>query len=147
MPPTLYEELDLKPDCTSKDIRSAFIKLSKLHHPDTNALNSTHSKFVKINEAYSVLSKRETRLEYDITLKRMREMPSYPGTGGREHHVWRDDSIFHPGGGDFRRAQAKPYYGIKGLNKVSNKWIVWACVIFAGVGVTFQVIFLDPSIY
>ncbi len=38
-------------------------------HPDTNPNDpSNHAKFVRINEAYSILSRTTSRREYDMTL-------------------------------------------------------------------------------
>jgi hypothetical protein len=34
----------------------------------------------------------------------------------------------------------KPYYGIKGVRKISNAWIVVACVFFTAIGVGLQAI-------
>lgn len=139
MPVTHYDVLELKPDCDAKEIRIAFIKLSKVHHPDAASSDtSTHADFVKINEAYSILSKPETRREYDISL-RIREVPYYSGTtayGHRRHPG--EEFIFRPGQG-FRQAKNEPYYGIKGLRRISNSYIVWACVIFTFVGAGLQV--------
>ncbi|XP_065337967.1 dnaJ-like protein 60 isoform X2 [Cloeon dipterum] len=138
MAETHYETLKLEKNCSAQEIRSAFIKLSKEHHPDASSSSDkqNHANFVKINEAYSILSKPILRREYDVQLK-MRQIPVYTTAAG--HHVFRDDSFYyHPGQGDFRRAQAKPYYGIKGLKKLSNKWIVFACIIFTGVGCGLQ---------
>lgn len=36
------------------------------YHPDSNSSDkSLHEKFVKINEAFSILSKQSTRITYD----------------------------------------------------------------------------------
>lgn len=61
----LYKILNLKKDCTNQDIKNAFIKLSKKHHPDMNKEKGSHEAFLKVNDAYSVLSKPETRKMYD----------------------------------------------------------------------------------
>jgi curved DNA-binding protein CbpA len=139
MPLTLYDVLELKPDCDAKEIRVAFIKLSKLHHPDASSREtSTHTNFVKINEAYSILSRPDARREYDISLK-VQEVPYYSGsTSYRYRQSAREEFIFRPGQG-FRGGQNEPYYGIKGLKKLSNSYIVWACIIFTAIGAGLQV--------
>ncbi|XP_076661957.1 dnaJ homolog subfamily C member 4 [Halictus rubicundus] len=63
-----YDTLHISTDATQKEIKDAFIKLSKKMHPDCGSEGS-HSEFVKINEAYSVLSKRTTKRDYDMSLK------------------------------------------------------------------------------
>ncbi|CAM2718559.1 unnamed protein product [Rotaria socialis] len=64
-----YDILGIESTATQKEIRKAFLKLSKEYHPDSNATDkSLHSKFVKINEAFSILSKQSTRTTYDQNL-------------------------------------------------------------------------------
>lgn len=63
-----YEVLRIPTNATQKEIRDAYIKMSKDFHPDSNS-KGNHANFVKINEAYSVLSKAKTRRYYDMDLK------------------------------------------------------------------------------
>ncbi|XP_052276157.1 uncharacterized protein LOC127875259 isoform X5 [Dreissena polymorpha] len=67
---THYAVLGVSQNATQKQIREAYIELSKKHHPDQNKDKEqiSHEKFQKINEAYSVLSKDVSRREYDRTL-------------------------------------------------------------------------------
>ena len=77
-----YELLGVERTATTKEIKKAFFTLSKevlqnkhwrffiflsfQYHPDADASDkSLHEKFVKINEAFSVLSKQSTRHNYD----------------------------------------------------------------------------------
>ncbi|KAM3825058.1 dnaJ homolog subfamily C member 4 [Vipera latastei] len=61
-----YEVLGIKQDATSKEIKQAFFRKSKQLHPDSNPANpELHSQFVKLNEAYNVLSKERSRRDYD----------------------------------------------------------------------------------
>jgi len=70
---THYEILGLKESCSSQDIRESFVTLSKKYHPDKNSLDSSlHEKFVKINDAYSILSKNTLRRSYDLDLRAAR---------------------------------------------------------------------------
>ncbi|XP_008558773.1 dnaJ-like protein 60 [Microplitis demolitor] len=68
---THYDTLGITKDATKKDIRSAFIKLSKKIHPDKSNETSTksHNDFIKISEAYNVLIKDYSRQQYDLHLK------------------------------------------------------------------------------
>lgn len=63
-----YDTLKLKRDCTPKEIREAFLDLSKQLHPDKTNNPNNHAQFVKLNEAYSVLSKPHSRSDYDLFL-------------------------------------------------------------------------------
>uniref|UniRef100_A0A1I8H2M7 J domain-containing protein n=2 Tax=Macrostomum lignano TaxID=282301 RepID=A0A1I8H2M7_9PLAT len=64
-----YQTLGLSHNATVKEIREAFIQQSKLWHPDSNSASTdSHEQFVKINEAYSVLSKPDSRRTYDRQL-------------------------------------------------------------------------------
>ncbi|KAL0106031.1 hypothetical protein PUN28_016033 [Cardiocondyla obscurior] len=71
-----YETLDVSSKASQKEIRQAFIKLSKKLHPDTSGKQG-HTDFVKLNEAYTVLGKENTRRQYDLDLKYQKYQPSY----------------------------------------------------------------------
>ncbi|SFA80237.1 J domain-containing protein [Clostridium frigidicarnis] len=64
-----YKILELNKDASKDDIKSAFRKLAKKYHPDTNVDDKTLSaKFQEINEAYGVLRDEKSRKEYDEKL-------------------------------------------------------------------------------
>nr|KAJ3420886.1 DnaJ- protein scj1 [Polyrhizophydium stewartii] len=66
---TLYEVLDVPRSSDKKAIKTKFYELSMKYHPDKNPLDeSAHSKFLEINEAYSVLGDDARRREYDSEL-------------------------------------------------------------------------------
>ena len=66
-----YELLGVSPSANNAELRKAFLKLSKLLHPDTTSLPSDEAtkKFQKECEAYDLLSDPVRRANYDITLK------------------------------------------------------------------------------
>ncbi|CAG5121769.1 unnamed protein product [Candidula unifasciata] len=67
---THYETLGLHKNATAQEIRDAFLRLSKQYHPDVTQNDSeSHTRFLKINEAYSVLSKPNSRAEYNYSLE------------------------------------------------------------------------------
>ncbi|HSK48304.1 MAG TPA: molecular chaperone DnaJ [Coriobacteriia bacterium] len=57
-----YDILGLKKDASSDDIKKAFRRLARKHHPDAGG---DEEKFKEINEAYEVLSDSEKRAQYD----------------------------------------------------------------------------------
>ncbi len=62
-----YRILGLSRNASKKDIRRAFKKLSLKYHPDKNKDNpkKAKEKFIKIANAYEVLSNDEKRKIYD----------------------------------------------------------------------------------
>ena len=61
-----YKILDLKKDATTEDIKKAYRKLARKHHPDLNPNNEeANKKFQQVNEANEVLSDPEKRKKYD----------------------------------------------------------------------------------
>lgn len=128
---THYEVLNLNNNCSKQDIRNAFLRLSKqVHHviPHQLAINNSNllqpkqyhpdvtngavkvdrtARFLKITEAYQTLVKPTTRREYDDSLL------WNPPPGTRETiQPWEVKPTYNPNPG--------PYYGIQGLNRVSN---------------------------
>ena len=61
-----YEILGVSKSATADEIKSAFRKLARKHHPDLAKDKKTaEEKFKEINEAYEVLSNPENRKKYD----------------------------------------------------------------------------------
>lgn len=61
-----YAVLGVGRDADETDIRRAFRKLAREHHPDLNRDDSdAEAKFKRVNEAYEVLSNAESRRKYD----------------------------------------------------------------------------------
>jgi DnaJ family protein A protein 2 len=58
----LYETLELTKDATPKDIKKAYFRLSKIHHPDKGG---DEHQFKEIAAAYEILSDPEKRKMYD----------------------------------------------------------------------------------
>jgi len=68
---THYTALGVDQDATQAAIRKAYLKLSLKYHPDKNPENQEQAKeqFVKIGQAYEVLSDPVTRQAYDRELR------------------------------------------------------------------------------
>jgi curved DNA-binding protein len=61
-----YSLLGVSKTASEAEIKSAFRKLAKQYHPDTNKNDPTaEARFREINEAYEVLSDKEKRQTYD----------------------------------------------------------------------------------
>src|SRR5438128_492564 len=61
-----YEKLGVPKAATEDEIRSAFRKLARKHHPDVaKDKKAAEEKFKEINEAYEVLGDPEKRKKYD----------------------------------------------------------------------------------
>ena len=61
-----YKVLGINKNATTDDIKSAYRKLARKHHPDLNPNDKeAHKKFQQINEANEVLSDAEKRKKYD----------------------------------------------------------------------------------
>ncbi|XP_066339748.1 NAD(P)H-quinone oxidoreductase subunit T, chloroplastic [Miscanthus floridulus] len=65
-----YQFLGIAPEADIEEIKAAYRRLSKEYHPDTTTLplKVASQKFIRLREAYNVLSKEETRRFYDWTL-------------------------------------------------------------------------------
>lgn len=61
-----YDVLGVQRNASEQDLKSAFRKLAKDHHPDRNPDDkSAEQKFKEINEAYEVLKDQQKRAAYD----------------------------------------------------------------------------------
>ncbi len=63
-----YKVLGVSREATEKEIKAAYRKLARKHHPDLHpgeAKAAAEEKFKQINEAYEVLSDPEKRKKYD----------------------------------------------------------------------------------
>src|SRR6185503_10222077 len=61
-----YELLGVPRTATADEIRSAYRRLARQHHPDTSQTSDGGERFKQITEAYEVLSDAERRQRYDM---------------------------------------------------------------------------------
>lgn len=60
-----YATLGVNKNASDDEIKSAYRQLAKKYHPDLNKTEEAAEKFKEINEAYSVLSDKQKRANYD----------------------------------------------------------------------------------
>src|SRR5574341_518501 len=97
----LYSVLGVSKGASDKDIRQAYRRLAREHHPDLNPDNlAAESRFREISEAYEVLSDKQKRAQYD-----------------RFGHVanGRSGGAQPPGFGDFNWASGGGFGGAPGM--------------------------------
>ena len=61
---TLYDLLEISSNASSKEIKNAYKRMAKKYHPDVN--KNGHDIFVRINNAYSILSDPVQKVKYDM---------------------------------------------------------------------------------
>ncbi len=62
--PDYYARLEIKPDATLEQIKTAYRRLVRLHHPDVQK-QGQDTRMKQLNEAYSILSSPARRAAYD----------------------------------------------------------------------------------
>ncbi|KAM7086550.1 dnaJ homolog subfamily C member 4 isoform 3-T3 [Molossus nigricans] len=118
-PSNYYELLGVHPGATTEEVKRAFFCKSKELHPDRDPGNpALHSRFVELSEAYQVLSREQSRRNYDHQLRSATPPKSagstaHPRPGHQAHSSWAPPNAqywaqFHgvrPQGSESRRRQ------------------------------------------
>src|SRR3954462_735387 len=95
-----YSSLGVAKTATEKEIKQAYRKMARKHHPDVNPGDkSAEARFKEINEAYEVLGDPAKRKKYDELGSNWRayEQAGAPGGGAGGGGGW--DVNFGRGGG------------------------------------------------
>ena len=82
-PKDYYQTLGVPEKASAEEIKKAYRKLAKTHHPDANRGDAKAAeRFKEIGEAYSVLSDAEKRKQYD-QMKKLGGLGGFGGFGGQ----------------------------------------------------------------
>ena len=66
-----YKTLEIDTQATQKQVKQAYRRLCKIHHPDKNG-DKDASQFKCLSQAYTILSDTNRRRQYDVTLFKKR---------------------------------------------------------------------------
>ena len=122
-----YDLLGVAKDASTDDIKRAFRKAARKHHPDAGGNEET---FKRVNEAYEVLSDKEKRAQYDQFGQYFGPNGPGPGYGG---------SASNPGG--YGAGAGNPFAG--GAYAGGNPFAGGAGAGGAGVGGNYQQVEFD----
>ena len=79
---SLYDSLGVKKNATPDELKKAYRKLAREHHPDANAGNKeSEERFKEVQHAYDVLSDVEKRKQYDRSGSQNGRAPRGPAAG------------------------------------------------------------------
>ncbi|KAH8349040.1 hypothetical protein KR084_000058 [Drosophila pseudotakahashii] len=123
-----YQVLNVPVGSSEREIKRAFIELSKKYHPDANSQTSDSEVFMRICEAYQTLHRHNSRQIYDSRLRMQHQNTSAPETTFTGRHVYTVWSQYQSAvrnkqmgrGGSRRFGAVKPIV-FKG--KVVSKWL------------------------
>lgn len=104
-----YATLGVSKDASEADVKKAYRKLARTHHPDQNPGDeAAEKKFKEISEAYAVLSDPQERQEYDA-IRAMGGGARFSAPGGAGGGGFEDvfGGMFGGGGGP-RTTQSGP---------------------------------------
>jgi len=90
---THYEVLGVDSKATAEDIKRAYRKLVRVHHPDRGGDSSI---FVKVQEAYDTLSSPGKRIVYDRSLEfNIRSGSGSSSSSASSESEWRDSDEYY----------------------------------------------------
>ena len=110
-----YEVLGVAKNASAKEIKSAFRKLAKKHHPDQNPDDpKAKDRFAAANQAYEILGDEKTRAAFDrgeIDAEGKQRFQGFEGAPGGDPFAGFRRQQAGPGGAHFEfRSGGRPGY-------------------------------------
>jgi DnaJ-class molecular chaperone len=102
-----YQILGVPRSANEAEIKKAFRKLAKVHHPDQNKDPKAGAKFAEINSAYEILGDPEKRAQFDrgeIDAEGKPKFRGFEGFGAGGNRQYEGSEGFDMGGGRARRS-------------------------------------------
>ena len=97
-----YSELGVPRDADEKQIKQAYRRLARKHHPDLNPDDKTaEDRFKQVNEAYEVLSDADSRKKYDRYGAQWRDVDRMGDAAGAHESPFTWSGRPHRGAGGF----------------------------------------------
>ena len=89
-----YKTLGVSEDSNYHDIRKAYRRLAKRHHPDKNTSGHSGDMIKMINAAFEILSDKDKRKQYDVTRPIQNGgLSTETNTAKKDHHSYDDFEI------------------------------------------------------
>ncbi len=83
-----YDILGISKNATQQEIKRAYRRLAKKHHPDANKSKDAEQRFKEISEAYQILSDPQKRATYDRFGSRAFEQAAGGSNPFRQRQNW-----------------------------------------------------------
>lgn len=114
-----YQVLGVPKTASADDVKKAFRKLAKLHHPDQSKDPKAKEKFAEANAAYEIVGDEKKRAQYDrgeIDAEGKPKFSGFAGAGAGGAGFEGFDFNFGGGGATFRRGGATGAGGAAGFD-------------------------------
>ncbi|CAG5099573.1 Oidioi.mRNA.OKI2018_I69.XSR.g16586.t1.cds [Oikopleura dioica] len=84
-----YRTLDVTPEASTAEIKKAYHKMARKFHPDKNKAKDAHEMFIRIKEAYEVLSDPVKRKQFEAARAGPRNSRRHRSTKARRPHPYK----------------------------------------------------------
>ncbi|MBT3362236.1 MAG: J domain-containing protein [Chloroflexi bacterium] len=117
-----YHVLGVSRDANDKQIKQAYRKMARKHHPDVNSGDkAAEGKFKKVNEAYEVLSDSQKRKKYDRYGDNWQHADQFEQQRGGHRSARQSQSFDFGGGGGFESVFGDLFGGGRGGYRTSMR--------------------------